>query len=125
MTVTVASRSYPAITADAIATLLTESATTLSIAAASADKAEGNSGIRRSPLPFLDRATFLCDNCRLCSLGNGLVPADAFDFGSTFPIGQIDFAANETTKTIVINVHGDVSIETDERFMISLSNASA
>src|SRR5439155_18762481 len=55
--------------------------------------------------------------------GTGTTGADVPDFGGTLPSGTIHFAAGETSKTITINVSGDASIESDEGFLVTLSNA--
>jgi hypothetical protein len=54
--------------------------------------------------------------------GSGANPANANDFGGTFPTGTVNFAANETSKTIIVNVSGDTTIEPDENFTVTLSN---
>ena len=52
--------------------------------------------------------------------GSGSNPADANDFtGGVLPSGSGTFATGETTKTITINVAGDLDIETDETFTLS------
>ena len=38
--------------------------------------------------------------------------------------GTLSFAAGETTKTVVVNVHGYTSVEPDETLTLTLSNAS-
>jgi hypothetical protein len=48
--------------------------------------------------------------------------ASANDFtGGVYPSGVVNFAANETAKTIAINVAGDSVDEGDESFMVQLS----
>ncbi|MFO1037575.1 MAG: M10 family metallopeptidase C-terminal domain-containing protein [Geminicoccaceae bacterium] len=55
--------------------------------------------------------------------GSGASPVNAVDFvGGAFPSGIINFAANESTKTIAINVAADTLIEPDESFKVTLSN---
>ncbi|KPF85195.1 hypothetical protein IP70_13520, partial [alpha proteobacterium AAP38] len=49
---------------------------------------------------------------------------DAADFGGTLPTGIVTFADGEAVKTITIQVTGDTTIEADERFTLTLSNAS-
>ena len=56
--------------------------------------------------------------------GSGANPANAADFGGTLPTGPVTFAAGETTKTITINVAGDTTVEPDEGFTVTLSNAT-
>ena len=49
--------------------------------------------------------------------GSGVSPADASDFvGGILPSGSLMFAANETTKTVDIEVAGDTVFELDETF---------
>ncbi|WP_254512713.1 cadherin domain-containing protein [Anatilimnocola floriformis] len=55
--------------------------------------------------------------------GSGTSPATAADFeNGAFPTGLTSFAVNEAVKTITVNVIGDTSIETTERFAVTLSN---
>jgi hypothetical protein len=57
--------------------------------------------------------------------GAGVNPADPWDFeGDLFPSGTIVFAPGKSTRTITVNVRGDGSLETDERFQLTLSNAA-
>jgi hypothetical protein len=58
--------------------------------------------------------------------GLGVNPATASDFlGGALPTGTVNFAANESTATITINVVGDLTPEADERFTLTLSNPSS
>jgi Ca2+-binding RTX toxin-like protein len=51
--------------------------------------------------------------------------ATANDFvGGVLPAGSVSFAAGETSKTIAIDVNGDVTFEADETFQLVLFNAS-
>lgn len=55
--------------------------------------------------------------------GSGTHAADAADFvGGALPSGVLDFAANEVSKTITIQVAGDYADERDEGFTISLAS---
>ena len=57
--------------------------------------------------------------------GGSLSPTDASDFvGGRAPSGTLVFAAGETEKTVVVNVAGDATAETDETFIVSLSAPS-
>lgn len=50
-------------------------------------------------------------------------PADAADFqGGVLPSGTVNFLAGEATQTITVTVAGDVVIEPDETFLVTLSN---
>lgn len=50
--------------------------------------------------------------------------ANADDFGGTFPAGTISFADGEGEQTLTIDVSGDIDIENDEEFVITISNPS-
>jgi hypothetical protein len=56
--------------------------------------------------------------------GAGSSPASAADFvGGRLPAGVITFAKNETVKFIEIKVAGDATVEANEGFTVTLSNA--
>jgi hypothetical protein len=56
----------------------------------------------------------------------GTLAADAADFvGGVLPSGRVSFAAGETSRTIVVNVAGDVVPELNEGFTVTLSGAAA
>ena len=54
--------------------------------------------------------------------GSGGAPADAGDFGGSLPSGTLSFAAGEQFKLLQIEVSGDLDLEPDESFTVSLSN---
>lgn len=54
--------------------------------------------------------------------GSGDSPANADDFGGSWPSGLLEFGADESSKTITINVSGDRTVEFDESFTVTLSN---
>ncbi|MCG2459781.1 gliding motility-associated C-terminal domain-containing protein, partial [Flavobacteriaceae bacterium F89] len=55
--------------------------------------------------------------------GSGANPADGADFaGGTLPANSVNFAAGSATATITINVNGDLIVEPDETFTVTLSN---
>ena len=56
--------------------------------------------------------------------GSGTNQADAADFGGTFPSGTVSFAAGEGQQTITIQISGDIDIEPNESFTVTLDNAS-
>ena len=98
----------------------------LSITAADASKAEGNSG----STPFTFTVTRSGDTSGAASVdfaitGSGADPAAADDFGGTLPSGTVNFADSETTQIITINVSGDTIVEPDNGFTVTLSNPSA
>ncbi|MFO1158611.1 MAG: Calx-beta domain-containing protein [Reyranellaceae bacterium] len=94
-----------------------------SIAAASADKAEGNSGI--TAFTFTVALTGDSSTARTVAYvvaGTGVNAADAADFsGGALPAGTVSFAVGETTKTLTVNVQGDTAVEVNESFAVSLS----
>ncbi|HFA50381.1 MAG TPA: matrixin family metalloprotease, partial [Bacteroidetes bacterium] len=97
--------------------------TNLAIAATSADKAEGNAG--NTPFTFtVTRSgnTSGANDVDWAVTGSGANAADAADFGGALPSGMASFAAGETTKTLTVNVSGDVDVEMDEGFTVTLSN---
>ena len=52
--------------------------------------------------------------------------ANGADFaGGVLPGGTVSFAAGETSKTLTLQVAGDMALEADEGFTVTLSNASA
>lgn len=53
--------------------------------------------------------------------GSGVHPANAVDFGGTFPSGTLNFDPGVTEQTLTIYVNGDVVLEQDETFDFSLS----
>lgn len=52
----------------------------------------------------------------------GSRPADAADFGGSFPTGTVSFAAGETSQKITVSVSGDTDFEAEETFEVTLSN---
>ncbi len=56
--------------------------------------------------------------------GSGSNPVDVADFGGTFPSGSVTFLPNEVSKTINVTVTGDLTIEQDENFTVTLSGAT-
>jgi hypothetical protein len=54
--------------------------------------------------------------------GNG---ATADDFGGVFPAGLLQFASNQTSRTISVDVSSDLDVEGDEGFAVTLSNPTS
>ncbi|MCA9125151.1 MAG: pre-peptidase C-terminal domain-containing protein, partial [Planctomycetales bacterium] len=105
---------------------INQPAPTLSIAAAIADKNERDTG--QTPFTFtVARGGDTSGQTMVdwAVTGTGTNPANAADFvGNSFPNDTLTFNANETTKTITVNVAGDSTFEQDEGFSVRLSNAS-
>ena len=92
---------------------------TVDISAASASKAEGNSGT----------AAFTFTVTRSSGTGASSVAyqvnpgtATSADFASGTLSGTVSFAAGDTTKTLTVNVLGDTTVEGDETFTVQLSS---
>src|SRR5262249_25653668 len=97
----------------------------LAIAATNANQFEGNSGT--TPFTFTVTRSGLTTGTASVNYtvtGSGANPASASDFGGTFPSGTVNFAANQLSQTITINVSGDTVVEPDEGFTVTLSGAS-
>jgi hypothetical protein len=57
--------------------------------------------------------------------GTGTAPAIASDFfGQKLPSGSLTFAPGQTRKIITVSVNGDLDVEGDESFTVTLSNAT-
>ncbi|TWT49574.1 Calx-beta domain protein [Rubripirellula amarantea] len=117
------------ITASVSATILNDDdppGATLSIASDADIQSEGNSGT--TPFSFtVTRGSVTTGTTTVdyAVTGNGSDPASAEDFvGGVLPSGTVMFADGETTQTITINVAGDLELEVDESFVVTLSNAS-
>ena len=52
--------------------------------------------------------------------GSGDNAADATDFGGELPSGTVTFGPGETTKTVNVAVSGDLTVEQDEEFTVTL-----
>jgi len=111
-------------TASATGTILNDDMLpTLSIAATSASKAEGNSGTT----PFTFTVT-RSGNTGIAStvnwaVANGTTAAADFT-GGVLPSGSVSFAVGETSKTVTVNVAGDALVEANETFNVVLSGAT-
>ncbi|WP_199291004.1 Ig-like domain-containing protein, partial [Anabaena sp. FACHB-1250] len=95
----------------------------LAIAPTNAVQTEGNSGYKAFTFTVTRLgATTGTNTVNWVVTGRGNNPANATDFGGTFPSGTVTFAANQTSKVITVNVRGDSTIEPDENFIVTLSN---
>ncbi|NCQ97766.1 MAG: hyalin, partial [Microcystis aeruginosa W11-06] len=99
---------------------------TLAIAATSANQTEGNSGSKAFTFT-VTRAdnTTGSNNVNWAVTGSGSNPANATDFvGGVLPSGSVSFATGETSKVITVDVQGDTTVELNENFTVTLSNAT-
>ncbi|WP_080949718.1 pre-peptidase C-terminal domain-containing protein [Microcystis aeruginosa] len=100
--------------------------TTLAISATSASQTEGNSGSKAFTFT-VTRAdnTTGSNNVNWAVTGTGTFPANAADFvGGVLPSGVVSFAPGETSKVITVDVQGDTTVELNENFTVTLSNAT-
>ena len=99
----------------------------LSIAALSADKVEGQSGSTAFTFTVTRGGnTSIASSAGWAVTGSGANPAAASDFaGSVLPSGTVSFTAGQTSKTITVNVAGETVVESDEGFTVTLSNPSS
>ncbi len=113
-----------ALTGTTASSTITNDDTGFSIVATSADKAEGQSG--NTTYTFtVTRAGAVSQAATVdwAVTGSSASAADAADFGGSLPTGTLSFAANETTQTVSITVAGDLNVELDEGFTVTISNA--
>ena len=96
----------------------------LSIAAASADKLEGDSGA--TAFTFTVTRSGHLSGTAIAQWAVGGAAVTGADFASgVLPSGMVSFAAGETSKVITIDVAGDSIVEPDEAFSVMLSNPGA
>jgi Ca2+-binding RTX toxin-like protein len=99
---------------------------TFAIAATNASQTEGNSGSKAFTFTVTRSVnTTGTNNVNWVVTGTGTNPANATDFvGGVLPSGVVSFAAGETSKVITVNVQGDTTVEPNETFTVTLSNAT-
>jgi len=96
----------------------------LSIAATSADKREGQSGA--TPFTFIVTRTGDLSGAASALWAVTGPAVDGTDFtGGVLPTGTVSFAAGERSKVIGISVAGDSVVEANEAFSVMLSQPSA
>jgi hypothetical protein len=101
----------------------TPSAPSISVAATSANKAEGNSGAAAFTFTMTRSGDLsAASSAAFAVTGSGANPANAADFGGAFSSGTVNFAINATSQTVTVNVAGDTTVEPDEGFTVTLSN---
>ena len=100
---------------------------TVSIAALSAARPEGNSGSTGFTFTVtLTGDTSVSHTVSYAVTGAGGNAAAGTDFaGGVLSAGVVSFGIGETSKTLTIEVTGDTVVEADEGFAVTLSNPSA
>lgn len=101
-------------------------APSLSIAAVSAVKSEGNTGSTSFTFQITRSGSLTgTSSVNYAVTGTGTSAATASDFtGAVLPSGTVNFAAGQSTATITVLVAGDTVVESNEKFNVTLSNAS-
>lgn len=93
----------------------------LSIAATSADKPEGQAG--STPFTFTVTRSGDLDGTASAHWAVDGLAVDATDFADgVLPSGTLSFATGETSKIVSIDVAGDTVVEANEAFSVVLSN---
>ena len=107
-------------------TINTAGVPTVAIAEFDANKAEGNSGSRQFRFNVTRSGTTTGTAIvEYAVTGSGSNPASASDFlNNVFPTGTITFAPGVTSQTVIIPVKGDMSLENDETFTVTLQNTA-
>ncbi|WP_019498919.1 Calx-beta domain-containing protein [Pseudanabaena sp. PCC 6802] len=96
---------------------------TFAIAATNAVQMEGNSSTKAYTFTITrGGGTGLANSVKWAVTGSGANPANASDFSGSLPSGTVYFAAGETSKLVTVNVRGDISLEQNEEFTVTLSN---
>lgn len=102
----------------------TAASPTLAIAPLAASKEEGIGGVA-TPFTFLVRRigdASGASSALWSAAGTGSKAANGADFsGGALPGGTVRFRAGEASKTITVNVRGDLQQEGDETFTVTLS----
>ncbi len=112
--------------ATAVTTILNDDAE-VSIATTTDSVVEGNSGITAFTLTLTRSGdTSATQSVSWSVAGTSFAPATASDFaGGVLPSGSVTFGSGEASKIVIVNVQGDTISEFDERFTVTLANASA
>ncbi|OFX04777.1 MAG: hypothetical protein A3D94_02755 [Alphaproteobacteria bacterium RIFCSPHIGHO2_12_FULL_66_14] len=99
----------------------------LSIAAASAIKNEGDGGSTAFTFTVSRTGELSGTSAAAWAVsGSGAAAASASDFaGGVLPSGTVTFGSGESSQTITVNVAGDGTVEADEGFTVTLSAPSA
>jgi hypothetical protein len=96
----------------------------LSIAATSADKPEGDGGATAHTFT-VTRTGDLSGTANAHWAVTGAAVNGADFMGGELPAGTVSFAAGESSKVISVNVAGDTALESNEAFSVTLSNPGA
>lgn len=106
--------------------IVTSTGSSVSVAAASATKVEGNSGATAFTFTVTRSGnTTQAATVDFAVAGSGTSAANGADFvGGALPTGTLTFDPGVLTQTITLNVEGDTTVEATETFTLALSNAT-
>ena len=106
--------------------IVASTGSSVSVAAASATNAEGNSGATAFTFTVTRSGnTTQAATVDFAVAGSGTSAANGADFvGGVLPSGTLTFAPGVLTQTITLNVQGDTTVEATETFTLTLSNAT-
>lgn len=90
-------------------------------------KSEGSSGVSILSFTVVRSGNLNQETSATWTLaGSGVFPAEAADFeGSQMPFGTITFMPGESIRTFDVPVVGDIEVEENEGFIVTLASASA
>jgi Ca2+-binding RTX toxin-like protein len=113
-------------TASAAAIIRDDDMSIFSIAALSADKAEGNSGATAFTFTISRTGNLNTESAVTFTVtGSGTNPANTADFNAgALPAGIFNFAVGQSSGTLTINVLGDSLFEPAEGFTVTLSTTN-
>ncbi len=111
-------------TASAIGTINNDDSNTINMGG-NVSNSEGNSG----PTAYSFTVNRTGDTSGIASVNwavTGIAPnpANAADFGGSFPTGTANFSAGSPSTNFTVNVQGDITIEPNETFRVTLSGAT-
>ncbi|HMV63452.1 MAG TPA: Calx-beta domain-containing protein [Zoogloea sp.] len=97
--------------------------TILSIASATPSLLEGNGASTAFEFTVTRSGSATGAVSATWTVGGAAIGAEDF-VGGVLPGGVVNFADGETTKTITVNVAGDLGVEADEAFFVKLTGAT-
>ncbi|MCJ8346755.1 hypothetical protein MJH12_14525, partial [bacterium] len=124
LTLTISNPTEGFITTSAVTSVVTNDDQSFEISASNATQLEGHSGTTAMTFT-VTRNGSTSGNATVNYVVTGGSNLTSTDFiGSSLPSGQVSFANGESTKTLTINVSGDTTLESDENFIVTISNPS-
>jgi hypothetical protein len=106
-----------------VATIINDdvSPSILDITATDATKPEGNGGNTIYTFTVTRSGDTSGSSTAAWAVSSAQATGDDF-IGGVLPTGTVTFASGDTSKTITVEVNGDINLESDENFRITLTN---